>query len=97
MPRYGDLAIFVTTTDNRQTKLINFTLAHVRGVTRMVGIIDKIHPYTTFSSNRVFMQNCVGMHLVYIIPTILVCLLFDPTIPSYLVMQFFSCFLYLLV
>ena len=70
---------------------------HVRGVTRMVGIIDKIHPYTIFSSNRVFMQNCVGMHLVYIIPISLVCLLFDPTIPSYLVMQFFSCFLYLLV
>ena len=43
-----------------------------------------MHPYTAFSSNRISTKNCVGMHLVYIyiIPTILVCVLFDPTIPS---------------
>ena len=33
--------------------------------TRMVGIIDKMHSYNVFSSNRVSMKNCVGMQLVY--------------------------------
>ena len=32
MPRCGDLAILVTTTDNRQTKPIALLLAHVRRV-----------------------------------------------------------------
>ena len=33
--------------------------------TRMVGkiIIDKMHPYTAFSINRVSTKNCVGMLL----------------------------------
>ena len=32
MPRCGDLAIFVTTTDNRQTKPTALPLAYARGV-----------------------------------------------------------------
>ena len=32
MPKCGDLMIFVTTTDNRQTKPIALPLAHVCGV-----------------------------------------------------------------
>ena len=43
-----------------------------------------MHPYNVLSSNRVSTKNCVGMHLVYIIiiPTILVCVPFYPTIPT---------------
>ena len=29
-----------------------------------------------------YKKNCAGMHLIYIIPTILVCVLFDPTFPT---------------
>ena len=44
--------------------------------------INKMHPYTVFSSNRVSTKNCVGMHLVCIIPTIVICVCLDPTIPT---------------
>ena len=61
--------------------------------TRMVGIIDKIYSYTVFSGNRVSTKRDASLS---IIPTILVCILFLSYHP-YLVLQFFSCFLYLLV
>ena len=40
-------------------------------------ITDKMHPYILFSSYRVSMKKCVGMHLICFIPTILICVLFD--------------------
>ena len=36
MPRSPDLAIFVLTTDRRQTKLITLPLAHARGIIIMM-------------------------------------------------------------
>ena len=52
--------------------------------TRAVGImIDKIHPYIQFSSNRVSMKNVQGCISSNIIPTTLVCAPFGPTIPTY--------------
>ena len=57
----------------------------------MVGIIDKMHPYTIITSTeRVSTKNCAGMHLI---PTIIVSVLFDPTIPTWSSSAIFSCIL----
>ena len=65
--------------------------------TRVVGMIaDEMHPYILFSSNGVSMKNVQGCISSFIIPTLLVCVLFGPTIPTY-VFNLFSCFLYLFV
>ena len=42
--------------------------------TRMVGIIDKMHPYTIFPSNRVSMivvQGCTYLELTHAYPKLL--------------------------
>ena len=72
--------------------------------TRVVGTItNEIHPYTFFVETLLqftlapqqimYMKNVYGCISSVTVPTTLVCVLFGPTIPTY--MYFFNCFLYL--